>query len=65
MAAIQFKDTCLIVGGKTSATSQQTNEVLEYDPIFEEFFLRPESLVESRYGHSATFVDDSVVRCTA
>lgn len=55
-----------MVGGKCSSCQEDqfTNSIVEYNPMTETWFDRPETIPTGRFRHSGMLVSDHIVTCS-
>ena len=61
---MQFRNTFLMVGGRTEAGGARTDKILEFDPNVEDWIVRNEKLAIARAAHAAFLVPNNAVNCS-
>ena len=64
-ASVQVGSSFIMVGGKCGSCDPPfVNSMVEWDPIAEEWFDRPETITTGRFRHSGMLVSDHTITCS-
>ena len=65
-ASIQVGSSFLLVGGKCGSCDPPfVDSIVEWDPLSEMWFDRPETIQTGRFRHSGMLVSDHITTCSA